>query len=187
MGMAAFPTTGWTVDMLETLPDDGKRYEIIDGDLFVTPAPYVAHQVVAGELYLRLSEYLRAHPIGRVIHAPADVRAGERTSVEPDLFVIPQVKGPFPRVWSPLGTVRLAVEVLSPTTARIDRGRKRLLYQREGVPEYWIVDIDAQIVERWRPGDQRPEVLTERIEWRPSETADALVVDVGALFADLEA
>jgi Uma2 family endonuclease len=97
------------------------------------------------------------------------------------------VKGPFPRVWSPLGTVRLAVEVLSPTTARIDRGRKRLLYQREGVPEYWIVDIDAQIVERWRPGDQRPEVLTERIEWRPSETADALVVDVAALFADLEA
>jgi Uma2 family endonuclease len=186
MGMAAFPTTGWTVDMLETLPDDGKRYEIIDGELFVTPAPHVAHQIVVGELHARLREYLRAHPVGRAVVAPADVRVGDRTSVEPDVFVIPQVKGPFPRVWSPLGTLLLAVEVLSTTTARTDRGRKRTLYQREGVPEYWIVDVDARLIERWRPSDQRPEVLAERIDWRPSETADALVIDLVELFADLE-
>jgi Uma2 family endonuclease len=187
MGMPALPTTGWTAAMLETLPDDdGKRYEIIDGELLVTPAPHVAHQIVTGELYARLREYLRAHPVGRVIMAPADVRVGDRTSVDPDLFVIPQVRGPFPRFWSPLGTLLLAVEVLSPTTARVDRGRKRALYQREGVPEYWIVDLDAHLVERWRPGDARPEVLDETLEWRPSEMTEPLAVEVAALFADLE-
>jgi Uma2 family endonuclease len=186
MGMPALPTTGWTVDMLETLPDDGNRYEVIDGELFVTPAPYVAHQIVVGELHARLREYLRAHPVGRAIVAPADVRLGDRTSVEPDVFVIPQVKGPFPRVWSPLGTLLLAIEVLSPTTARVDRGRKRTLYQREGVPEYWIVDLDARLIERWGPGDQRPEVLTERIEWRPSGLVEALAVELDGLFAEVE-
>jgi Uma2 family endonuclease len=186
MGMPALPTTGWTVDTLHTLPDDGKRYEIIDGELFVTPAPYLAHQMIAGELYARVRQYLRAHPVGRAILAPADVRVGDRTSVQPDIFVIPQAKGPFPRVWSPLGTLLLAIEVLSPTTARVDRGPKRVLYQREGVPEYWIVDLDAQLIERWRPDDQRPEVLTGRIEWRPSGLVEPLAVDVAELFADAE-
>jgi Uma2 family endonuclease len=186
MGMPALPTTGWTVDMLETLPDDGKRYEIIDGELFVTPAPYVAHQIVVGELHARLRDYLRAHPVGRAIIAPADVRTGDRTSVEPDIFVIPQAKGPFPRVWTPLGTLLLAVEVLSATTARVDRGRKRVLYQREGVAEYWVVDVDARLIERWRPGDERPEILTEWIEWRPSGLVEPLTIEVTELFADLE-
>ena len=186
MGMSALPTTGWTAAMLETLPDDGKRYEIIDGEPFVTPAPHVAHQIVTLELCARLREYLRAHPVGRVIVSPADVRVGDRTSVKPDLFVIPQVRGPFPRFWSPLGTLLLAVEVLSTTTARVDRGRKRALYQREGVPEYWIVDLDAQLIERWRPGDARPEVLDDTLLWRPSEMTDALTIEVAALFADLE-
>ena len=186
MGMPALPTTGWTVDLLEALPDDGKRYEIIDGELFVTPAPYVVHQIIVGELYARLREYLRAHPVGRAIVAPADVRVGDRTSVEPDVFVIPQAKGPFPRIWAPLGTLLLAVEVLSQTTARADRRRKRTVYQREGVAEYWIVDIDSQVVERWRPGDDRPEILTERLEWRPSGLVEPLAIDLAELFAEVE-
>jgi Uma2 family endonuclease len=190
MGMPALPTTGWTAAtldaLLETLPDDGKRYEIIDGELLVTPAPHLAHQIVLTEMLARLREYLRAHPVGRVIAGPADVRVGDRTSVEPDLFVIPQVGGPFPRFWSPLGTLLLAVEILSPTTARVDRGRKRALYQREGVAEYWIVDLDAHLAERWRPRDDRPEVIRDRLEWRPSEMTDPLVIDVAELFADLE-
>jgi Uma2 family endonuclease len=184
MGMPALPTTGWTVDMLETLPDDGKRYEIIDGELFVTPAPYLAHQMVAGELYVRLRDHLRGQPVGRAVMAPADVRSGERTSVEPDVFVIPQAKGPFPRVWSPLATLLLAIEVLSPRTARVDRGRKRALYQREGVAEYWIVDLDSRLVERWRPGDERPEILREAIDWRVEGVAEPLVIDLAALFAE---
>jgi Uma2 family endonuclease len=186
MGMPAFPTSGWTVDMLDTLPDDGKRYEIIDGELFVTPAPYLVHQMVVGELYALLRGYLRMNPIGRAFVAPADVRGGERTSVEPDVFVIPQVKGPFPRVWSPLGTLLLAIEVLSRHTARVDRGRKLALYQREGVREYWIVDVDSRLVERWRPSDERPEIARSRLEWNPEGASAPLVIDLDALFAEAE-
>ena len=186
MGMPALPTTGWTVDMLDTLPDDGKRYEIIDGELFVTPAPYLVHQMLAGELYAQLRDYLRANPVGRAFVAPADVRAGDRTSVEPDVFVIPQVKGPFPRIWSPLGTLLLAIEVLSPKTARVDRGRKRALYQREGVQEYWIVDLDSRLVERWRPSAERPAIARNRLEWNPEGASEPLVIDLEALFAEAE-
>jgi Uma2 family endonuclease len=186
MGMPALPTTGWTVDMLETLPDDGKRYEIIDGDLFVTPAPHLAHQFVAGELYARLRDYLRANPVGRAFVAPADVRVGDRTSVEPDVFVIPQAKGPFPRVWSSLGTLLLVIEVVSPKTARVDRGRKLALYQREEVREYWIVDLDSRLVERWRPGDERPEILRDRLEWKVEGAREPLVIELESLFGDAE-
>jgi Uma2 family endonuclease len=182
MGMPALPTSGWTVEMLESLPDDSNRYEIIDGELFVTPAPHLVHQAVVGELYARLREYLRANRAGRALLAPADVRAGDRTSVEPDVFVIPQVKGPFPRVWSPLGTLLLAVEVVSGRTARVDRGRKRLLYQRERVAEYWIVDVDSRLVERWRPDDERPEIVGDMLEWRARATTEPLMIDLPSLF-----
>ena len=79
----------------------------------------------------------------------------------------------------------LAVEILSPSTARLDRQVKRRLYQRQGVPEYWIVDIDARLVERWRPADDRPEILTERLTWQPDPARPALGVDLGAYFAAL--
>jgi Uma2 family endonuclease len=186
MGMPAFPTTGWTVDMLEKLPDDGTRYEIIDGELFVTPAPHLAHQFIVGELYAQLRQYLRANPLGRAFHAPADVRIGDRTSVQPDAFVIPQVKGPFPRVWSPLGGLLLAIEVVSRTTARVDRGTKLALYQREGVREYWIVDLASRVVERWRPSDVRPEIVRDRLEWTVEGAREPLVIELEALFAEAE-
>jgi Uma2 family endonuclease len=75
--------------------------------------------------------------------------------------------------------------VLSPTTARADRTIKRLLFQRTGVPEYWIVDLDTRLVERWRPGDARPEVLTERLRWQPEPGTDPLEIDLSAFFAQV--
>jgi Uma2 family endonuclease len=73
--------------------------------------------------------------------------------------------------------------VLSPSTARADRTIKRRRYQRAGVPEYWIVDPDARTVERWRPDDERPEVLSETIAWRPSPDVEPLAMDLPTLFA----
>jgi Uma2 family endonuclease len=184
MGMPALPTTGWTVEMLEALPDDGKRYEIIDGELFVTPAPRYPHQRALGELFLRLHAYLEGRREAEVIFSPADVRSGTRTSVQPDLFVMRRPIRAAPHGWPDLETLILAVEILSPTTARVDRGRKRALYQRAGVPEYWIVDLDSRLVERWRPGDERPEILRETIEWRVEGAAEPLVIDLVALFGE---
>lgn len=138
-----------------------------------------------GEMYsLCLSGagcYLDAHPIGEVLASPADIELADDTLVQPDLFVVPLGSVPAAN-WKDIGRLLLAIEVLSPSTARTDRTVKRLRYQRAGIPEYWIVDADARLVERWRPEDERPEILTERLEWHPDPSRPPLVIAVTELF-----
>ena len=183
MDMAA--TTKWTAEMVRALPDDGNRYEVIDGELFVTPAPSWDHQEAAVELLTRLRSYLQATGVDNAMIAPADVEFDNERMVEPDVFVVPLVEGRKPRAWEDVRRLLLAVEILSPSTARADRQVKRRLYQRQGVPEYWIVDVDARLIERWRPDDTRPEILTDRLEWQPDPTHPPLAVDLARYFADV--
>ena len=131
-----------------------------------------------------LAPFVRAHRIGRVLLSPADIEFDERTLVQPDLFVAPLVEGRQPRTWHEIQALLLAVEVLSPTTARADRQVKRRRYQRHGVPEYWIVDLDARRVECWRLSDERPEVLAERLEWHAATKVPPLPIDLPRLFAE---
>ena len=177
--------TTWTAEMVRALPDDGKRYEVIDGELFVTPAPTLHHQRAAFELGKYLSPYLARHAIGEVLLAPADVLTAEHVMVQPDVFVARLIEGRKPASWKDVGTPLLVVEILSPSTARADRQVKRRLYQRERVPEYWIVDVDARLLERWRPEDERPEILAERIEWRPDPRHPPLVIDLAGYFREV--
>ena len=181
MAMPAQPTE-WTVEMVRALPDDGSRYEVIDGELFVTPAPSWTHQRAVNELYLLLMPYLREHGLGSAITAPADVVFGPRNVVEPDLFVVPLVGGSPPRAWEDVGRLLLTVEVLSPSTRRTDRGEKRDLYKRKAVPQYWIVDADARTVERWLPNDSAPETFVETLEWQPDAAVVPLVIDLPGYF-----
>jgi Uma2 family endonuclease len=185
MGMPALPTTGWTVEMLESLPDDGSRYEIIDGALFVTPAPRRSHQRAVLRLSTLLDGYLRSRRDLEVLTSPADIRAGRRTSVQPDLFVVPIERGEAAHLWPEVRALLLAVEVLSPGTARVDRHQKRRLYQREAVAEYWVVDLDSRLVERWRPGDERPEIVTDTLDWRASGDDEPLVIELETFFAGI--
>jgi Uma2 family endonuclease len=178
-------TTHWTVDMVRALPDDGKRYEVIDGELFVTPAPLPPHQRAVRELLLRLGEYLRDNPTAEVMASPADISFDEHTLVQPDVFVVSRREGRTPVRWEEIGPLLLAVEILSPTTARADRHKKRRLYQRERIPEYWIVDVDARLFEHWRADDDRPEIVTERIEWRVDPAYAPLVIDLADYFRDV--
>ena len=175
----------WTIDKVRALPDDRNRYEIIDGELVVTPAPSLLHQRAVLQLALRLAAYLEAERVGETIIAPADVEFAPDTMVEPDLFVVPPIVGRPPRSWTEARRLMLVVEVLSAATARSDRVRKRVLYARERVPEYWIVDVDARVIERWRADDERPEVLSDRIEWRPDPTRAALTIDLVEYFAEV--
>jgi len=194
----------WTSADLRELPEDrSRRYEVIDGILYVngvevpngdlaafagvvTPAPSWRHGDAVEALFLRLHEYLASARVGDVRLAPRDVELAPDSTVQPDLFVVPLMNGRRPRSWEEAGgRLLLVVEVLSPTTARDDRVRKRRLYQRAGVPEYWVVDLDARLVERWRPGDERGELLTEQLVWRPDEAATPLVLDLEAYFADV--
>ena len=175
----------WTADMVRALPDDGKRYEVIAGELFVTPAPSFDHQGAVDRLLLRLMPYTDAHDLGYARTSPADIEFDRETLVQPDLLVAPRVEGRRPRKWADIKHLLLAVEVLSPCTARADRTVKRRLFQRVGVAEYWIVDLEARLVERWRPRDDRPEVLTETLEWRPDPNAPALEINLPTLFEEI--
>jgi Uma2 family endonuclease len=179
------PQTRWTAAMVRALPDDGFRHEVIDGEHVVTPAPSWTHQYAVGELVARLRAYLSEHRVGDVIFAPADVEFDEYNLVEPDVFVVPLVQGKRPRAWEDVRALLLAVEVLSPSTDRTDRLRKRRLYLRQGVPEYWIVDVDNRVVERWRSSEDVGTVLTDRLVWRPDPAIAPLTIDLGAYFRDV--
>jgi Uma2 family endonuclease len=132
-----------------------------------------------------LDGYLRSSRDLEVLASPADIRTGQRTSVQPDLFVVLIGEGEHARQWPELPALILAIEILSPGTARVDRNQKRRLYQRERVAEYWIVDLDSRLVERWRPGDERPEILDRTFEWRVAGAGEPLVIDLEAFFDEI--
>jgi Uma2 family endonuclease len=176
--------TRWTAELVRALPDDGKRYELVSGELVVTPAPAPLHQSILAALYDRISPYLQHTGAGQIRWSPADLALGEDEILQPDLFVLPASLPRGFRTWSQVTLLLLAVEVLSPSTARYDRIVKRRRYQRAGVPEYWIVDPDARVIERWRPQDERPEIASERLEWRPAAESPPLLLDLSALFAE---
>lgn len=127
---------GFTVDDLDAFPPDGRRYELVDGVLFVSPAPVPGHQIAV----LELASLLRAAaPSGHLVMvAPVEVRRGSRTSLQPDVMVFARHQVSLHR--HPVGPPLLAVEVLSPSTRDVDLGLKRLTYARLGVPCYWLVD-----------------------------------------------
>ncbi len=134
----AHPTGAFTYDDLEEMPDDGYRREIIGGSLIVTPAPSGGHQNMTGGLYAALRS--AETPATMAMVAPYDWKSTDGGSVQPDVMVIRRADfdpaGPLPASAVPL----LVVEVLSPSNAAYDRALKRELYERLGVPAYWIVD-----------------------------------------------
>lgn len=179
MGMAA--TTYYTADMVRSLPEDGNRYEVVYGELLVTPAPRLWHQELCVRLVTALRPYLVREPVGLVLASPADISWGRDILVQPDVFVVP-VEAARLLDWSRIRHLLLAVEILSPSSTRADRFTKRRLYQERAVPTYWMVDPDAQLVEIWHPDDEVPLVERDRLTWRPSGAADAFVMELRALF-----
>ena len=173
----------WTVADLDDLPDDGIRYEVIDGDLFVTPAPSFAHQRAVLALHALLEPFVRAGKLGDVLVGPADVTFSPTRLVQPDLFVIPLANGRRPARFEDAGRVILAVEVLSPSTARADRVAKRTIYREENVSEYWIIDLDSRTIERSTPRDSHVDLFAERMSWLPEGAAGPLDIDLVAYFA----
>lgn len=181
MGMPQ--VTRWTAEMVRALPDDGNRYEVVDGELLVTPAPAELHQRAVSLLLTALDRYARAHGVGEALPSPADIELDRYGMVQPDVFVQGLVGGRPSAAWNTGAPLLLVVEVLSPSTARSDRTTKRLRFQRAGIPEYWIVDMDARVIERWRPGFERPEVLADAITWLPGGLTEPLTIELAPLFA----
>src|SRR4051812_38458016 len=111
----------WTVEDLWNLPEDGNRYELIDGELLVTPAPRFDHQEAVAIMLMRLRDYLKRERIGHAVMSPADIVFSPTTLVQPDVFVVPLQSGKRPANWKDIHHLIVAVEVLSPSTARADR------------------------------------------------------------------
>lgn len=137
----------WTVDDLAVLPDDGLRYELVDGTLLVSPAPNKAHQRCVGRLYLLLTA---ACPDDlEVFLSPTDYQPTSTRSLQPDLLVVRRDDPGPAAVTTPLA---LAVEVLSPSSRSVDLLLKRELYEQAGVRAYWVVDPAAATVTVWTAG-----------------------------------
>jgi Uma2 family endonuclease len=181
----ALDTRAWTVGDLDGMPDDGQRYEVIDGRLFVTPAPSLRHQDAILALAAILRPYVIQQAIGHLVISPADVKFSSQRGVQPDLFVARLVGGERPRNSSDIRGLLLAVEVLSPSTAKADRVDKRALYRDERVDEYWVVDLEARRFERSTPADTTVELAAATLRWRPAGAGDALNLDVKRYFAEV--
>jgi Uma2 family endonuclease len=174
----ALKTRRWTRADLQQLPDDGNTYEVVDGELLVTPAPSDVHQEIVDRLSEVLRPFVATHGLGRVQHPRSVVAIGE-SQVEPDLMVRPA--GPL-RGWVNAPLPILVIEVISRTTQRRDLNEKRLFYMDNGIPEYWAVDRYSRCVMRFTAG--REERVDSVLTWRPAETPATLAIDLAALFAD---
>ena len=136
-----------TYDDYACLPDDGKIYEILEGELEVTPAPVPGHQGVSRNLEWLLEGYVRQHNAGRVYDAPIDVIVDEHNVVQPDLIFISADRLHIIGEKSIEGMPDLIVEILSPSTARRDRVLKLKMYAQHGLRHYWIVDCQQRTLE----------------------------------------
>ena len=180
MGMPA-ETSITTITELLALPEDGLRHELLDGEHVVTPAPVPRHQLAVGAFVHALQDVVWDREDMEVFTSPADIVLGPRTLVQPDIFVIRRHPGNPPRSWDDVGIPLLTIEILSPSTAARDRGRKRKLYLNAGVREYWIIDVEARVVERWRSGDERPEIVDGVLEWLLAEGVGG-TIDLPGIF-----
>ena len=178
MPMAA-ETKVWTLEELHSLPDDGNTYELVRGELFVTPAPARSHETIASRIARVLDRYVEAQSLG-IVYRPRAILRFEGSEVEPDLMV--QAPGDLGKEdWDDAPTPILIVEIASPSTRRRDREQKRRFYIDAGVAEYWIVDPENRAITTVRAG--MPDVTARKtLVWNPAGATEPLTVEVGTVF-----
>ena len=176
----------YTAEEIRAFDDPRLRFEVIEGELFVTPAPGTRHQRAVATLVRILLDYVETHELGEVLPAPYEVEFSDDTAVQPDVLVILTNRATQLKAERFYGAPNLAVEVISYSSKRTDRLQKRHLYMEYGVEEYWIVDPTLRQVERWVPGSDCPELLTKRLTWQPRSGFPPLEIDLTALFKRLD-
>jgi Uma2 family endonuclease len=184
-----WPAQGeWTFEDYLRLPEDGQRYEVIRGFLYVTPSPTFDHQFSVWQLVRLIGNFVVERGLGIVLPSPFDVLlpGGLATPVQPDLVFLRTGNQPRPGDRNFQGVPDLAVEVLSPATRRLDRSVKLAAYREAGVPEVWLVDPRARTVEVFAP-DKGPREPAEGTTYRASQRVRSSVLaglplEVAALF-----
>jgi Uma2 family endonuclease len=145
-----------TYEDLQYTPADSKRYELVEGELFVSAAPILLHQIIAGNLFAILWQYVRERRLGRVFIAPCDIVFAPSTVFEPDIFFVSAARSHIIGEKCLTGPPDLVVEVLSEGSARLDRQIKFKQYALYGVPEYWLIDPYGRTLQIFRlHGDER--------------------------------
>ena len=177
----ASPVKKWTLEELHSLPEDGNKYELIRGELFVTPAPSVSHETILVRLTRMLEPYVAANGLGYVYHPRAVIRVANDTEVEPDLMVR-QPPEDETIDWADVPRPILVIEVASDSTRRRDRMHKRGFYADVQIPEYWIMDGAERTVRAIRFG-QDDVTAHETLSWHPAGVERALVIDLVDVFA----
>ena len=179
--LVAIKTRKWTLAELHRLPDDGNRYELVRGELFVTPPPSDAHETIAAKLTAMLTPYVIRHGLGLVYHPRAVLRF-KGSEVEPDMMV--RQPHPDPRGtdsdWTRAPIPTLVVEILSPYTRRRDREDKKQLYAEAGVEEYWMIDAEECSITA-RHSDGTEEVVRDSMTWHPSAASEPRTFSVAAI------
>lgn len=175
----------WTYEAYAALPQDEHRYEIVDGVLYMAPAPNRGHQSAVGRVYRYLSVYVEDAGLGEVYIAPFDVELSTRTVVQPDVVVV--LNSQLHRITESriIGAPDLVVEVSSPGTVGHDRDKKKHAYARSGVAEYWIVDPWSHTVEvlTLEAGSYRSLGVFEGKAVLPSQIVPDFLVHVEQFFA----
>jgi len=175
--------TMFTVDMVRAFPDDGQRYELIEGILLVTPAPESDHQIVIARLLAALHTYLGDQGPAYVV-SPGEIEIAPSLHLEPDVLVFPSTFRPGTK-WTDINGWWLAVEVLSPSSKHYDRDYKVAAYLHLGVAEVWIVDLEQRRCEVSGVDGRRSIVEDRRLRWHPSGIAQPLELDLDTIFRDI--
>lgn len=177
----------WTYDDYAAIPDDGKRYEIVNGVLYISPAPGWPHQEIVGEIFAHLRAYMRTTRSGGVFTSPIDVELAPNTVFQPDVVILLIASQKKLKERHIVGAPDLLVEVVSPSSETHDRHRKIDAYARAGVPEYWIVDPHARTVEvlMLDKGEYHSQGVYRGQATLPSQIVPGLLVHVEEFFASV--
>ena len=170
----------WTLEELHSLPDDGNKYELVRGELFVTPPPNPEHQGIIGALNAMLVPYVKANGLG-IVDLARSVLRFEASEVEPDLMVREHLRKDV--AWDQQPVPILVVEVFSPSTRRRDLAQKRSLYMDAGVAEYWMIDPERRTIAVVRVGES-DQTVRDALVWHPPRTANSLEIQLTALFGE---
>ena len=175
----ATTTRRWTRADLASLPDDGNRYEVLDGELLVTPQASYDHQRVAARLMLALGLYCERHGLGEVVGPGAVVF--DANELQPDVQVVPGARVTRGAHWKSLPVPSLAIEILSDSTSQRDLGKKRDAYRRIDIPAYWVVDPDQRHVLVWTRASEQPVTVTDLLRWKPSADVPPLEISLDSI------
>ena len=170
----------WSLEELHSLPDDGNKYELVRGELFVTPPPTEEHETILARLTRLLDPFVAANGLGFVYH-PRAVMRFKGSEVEPDLMVRKPQTQPK-ATWDRAPVPSLVVEVVSASTRRRDHDQKKDLYMDAGVGEYWIVDPERRTITVVRPGEA-DRVERERVVWAPLGAPSSLTIALTDVFS----